>query len=78
MTKEDWVEELRNAVASRGLRWLVFGALVEQTSPMCYAELTDEARRTKCRISLARDRFANPETRREEILRQLRQGMSVR
>ena len=71
MTKAEWIKEVSDAIASDGLHFTVFAAVVEVTSPMCRAEVTDD-RRNKIVVSLARDRFPTPAKRREEILRQLR------
>ena len=59
---------------------LLFSAMVEQTTPMCYAEVTEvtDGKLTKSRVSLARDRFPTVAARREEILRQLRQAAASR
>src|SRR5687767_10681049 len=71
-TRQEWLAEVRSAIAAAGLHWHVFGGWVEQTSPMCYAEIvTDSSPNETFRISLARDRFATPDQRRQEIVRQV-------
>ena len=71
LTKREWMQEVSDAIAAGGLHFTVFAAVVEVTSPMCRAEVTD-VRSHKILVSLARDRFPTPAKRREEILRQLR------
>ena len=71
MTKAEWRKEVSDAIAAGDLHFSVFSAVVEVTSPMCRAEVTDD-RSHKIVVSLARDRFPTPAKRREEILRQLR------
>ena len=71
-TRREWLAEVRRAIATAGLEWHVFGGSVEQTSPMCYAEVVTDSRPIEtCRISLARDRFATPDQRQQEIVRQV-------
>lgn len=73
MTKKEWTEEVTRTVDGAGLPWRVFAAWVEQSSPICCAELTDTRSGRDCRISLAHDRFPTPADRRNEIIRQLQQ-----
>ena len=76
MTKQEWIDEVTAALdGGSALRWRLSRGLVEQGSPMCYAEVTDEQRTNVRRISLARDRFRTPAARRDEILRQLRRDV---
>ena len=72
MTKAEWVAEVSGAITSAGRHWSVFCAVVEGSSPMAYAEITDSDGKNLRRISLARDRFSTPTARRTEILRQLK------
>ena len=78
LTKAEWLSEVTAAVTSVGLPLRVSTFLVEQTTPMCYAEFTNHEGRTVSRISLARDRFPTAVERRVEIVRQLRERLSSR
>src|SRR5688572_21790299 len=73
LTKAAWLLEVTEAVSSVGLPLKVSTVLVEQTTPMCYAEFTNHEGRTVSRISVARDRFPTAPDRRKEIVRQLRE-----
>ena len=75
LTKVEWIAEVTSALHDGGVSLQVFAAVVEVTSPMCYAELIDGTRGTR-RISLARDRYPTPAARRAEILRQLRSPLA--
>jgi hypothetical protein len=69
LTKAEWIAEVTSALREGSIHLQVFAAVVEVTSPMCYAELIDG--KSTRRISLARDRYPTPAARRTEILRQL-------
>jgi hypothetical protein len=74
LTKQEWKDELEEAIYDIGSHWRVNKAGVEQLSPICYAELADTKAGRLRLVSVARDRFSTTRARIAEIARQLQSG----
>jgi hypothetical protein len=77
LTKQQWTEELELAISGLGKasHWRVTKATVEQTSPLCHAELADTRVGKVRSVVVARDRFGTAGARIEEITRQIQTGV---
>jgi hypothetical protein len=69
MTEEQWRKEL--AAALTGTEWVSAWSGITQKFPCCLADVRHRTTSEFRPVSLSRDAFRNPETRKAEVLRQL-------
>lgn len=80
LTKQQWVDELEVAISGFGSssHWRVSKVTVEQSSPMCHAELADTVAGKVRSVIVARDRFGTTAARIAEITRQVQLNVEPR